>query len=232
MQISVDAKPSYAMATVVLEAGEELIAESGSMVAMSPAIEVATTFNGAGGGDFVGWLRAAVIGIARKYLAGETLFVNRFTATNAGQQVMLSPGMVGDVVHQRMDGTRTLVVQATSYLASSPDVAVRLVWGGWSMLLSGEGAFFLECTGRGDLLINSYGAIEKVEVDGQYIVDSGHVVAFEGDLDWTLRRAGGGWRTTLLSGEGFVQEFTGRGTLWLQTRHLGSFVSWITPMLP
>lgn len=232
MNIAVRSKPSYAMATVTLSPGDELVAESGCMVAMSPDVSVDTTFNGGGGGGFVELLRAAVIGIARKVVGGETLFVNRYRGTAEGQQLMIAPSMVGDIVSLDLDGTRTIIVQSTSYLASGPDIHVRLVWGGWSMLLSGEGAFFLECTGRGPLLINSYGAIEKIELDGAYIVDSGHVVAIEGDIGWELRRAGGSWGATLLSGEGFVQHFEGRGTLWLQTRHLGSFVDWITPLLP
>jgi uncharacterized protein (TIGR00266 family) len=96
------------------------------------------------------------------------------------------------------------------------------------MLFSGEGAFFLQCSGSGDLLVNSYGAIEKVEVDGSYLVDTGHVVGWEGDLTYSMRKAGG-WKSAVLSGEGMVLEFKGTGTLWLQSRNLGSFVSWISP---
>ncbi len=231
MDISVDARPSYGMVMVTLDAGEELIAESGSMVAMSPAIDVDTTFNGTGEGP-LGWLKAALIGLARRFLAGETLFVNKFTGTASGQRLMISPGMVGDVEHIRMEPGRVISVQATSYLCSHPGVVIELMWGGFSMLFAGEGAFFLKCTGAGDLLINAYGAITKVEIDGTYIVDTGHIVAFEGDLSYSVGRAGGGWGTALFSGEGIVQTFTGRGTVWLQTRHLGSLVSWIRPLLP
>jgi uncharacterized protein (TIGR00266 family) len=138
--------------------------------------------------------------------------------------------MVGDVFHIPMAG-RTVTVQATSYLGSTPDVDVSLVWGGFSMLFGGEGAFFLRCSGDGQLLVNSYGAIETVAVDGSYTVDSGHLVAFEGELSYRIKKAGG-WKSTLLSGEGLVLEFTGHGNLWLQTRNLGSLLSWITPQLP
>ena len=73
-------------------------------------------------------------------------------------------------------------------------------------------------------MINSYGAIEKIEVTGNYIVDTGHVVGWQGDLTYKIRRAGG-WKSTLLSGEGLVLEFSGTGTLWIQTRNLSSLVS-------
>ncbi|MFT4625202.1 MAG: hypothetical protein ACI8PZ_003868 [Myxococcota bacterium] len=228
MQIEIEARPSYGMAVVTLDQGEVILAESGAMVAMSSGLAVDTTFNGAGGGGLVDFLKAMLAGLARKFLAGESMFVNKFRASKPAQQVMLSPAMVGDVEHLQLDGSRTVTVQAESYLASAPGVAVSLVWGGFSMLFSGEGAFFLKCTGVGDLLVNSYGAIEKVEVDGGYVVDTGHVVAWEGDLKYSIRKAGG-WKSAMLSGEGLVLEFKGTGTLWLQTRNLGSFVTWLSP---
>lgn len=236
MQIDVEARPSYGMAVVHLNQGETIVAESGAMVAMTTALDVDTKFNGTGGGGFLGWLLAALAGLARKFLAGESMFVNHYEASKDGQQVMLAPAMVGDVVHLPMSKGRVITVQAGSYLASTQSVNVSLVWGGFSMLFSGEGAFFMECeideeAPAGELLISSYGAIEKVEVDGKYIIDTGHLVAWEGELEYTIRKAGG-WKSTLLSGEGLVLEMTGKGTVWLQTRNLGSLVSWIRPQLP
>lgn len=231
MQIELESRPSFGMAVVTLEQGEEITAESGSMVAMSDQVAVDTTFNGTGGGGFLDFLQAAMVGLVRKFLAGETMFVNTFKAKSAGQQVMLAPAMSGDVVQISLDGQREITVQAGSYLASTKAVKEDLIWGGFSMLLSGEGAFFLKCSGSGELLINSYGAIEKVEVDGAYRVDTGHVVAFEGDLRYAIKKAGG-WTASVLSGEGLVLEFTGKGTVWLQTRNLSALVGWISPHLP
>jgi uncharacterized protein (TIGR00266 family) len=231
MHIEIDSRPSYGMAVVTLDKGERITAESGAMVAMSQKLQVDTTFNGTGKGGLFDWLQAAVTGLVRRFFAGETLFVNQYTAREDAQQVMLAPTLVGDVQHVHLDGQRRLTVQATSYLASTKGIDVDLVWGGFSMLFSGEGAFFLRCRGEGELLINAYGAIEKIEIDGKYRVDSGHVVAFEGDLRYAIRRAGG-LKSTLFSGEGLVLEFTGKGTVWLQTRNLSTFISWITPFLP
>lgn len=230
MKVEVEARPSYGMAVVTLDKGEHFVSESGAMVAMSSGLSVDTKFNGAGTG-FVGFLKAMLVGLARKFLAGETMFVNEFTANEDGQQIMLAPTLVGDVERIRMKEGRKITLQATSYLASGKNIDVSLVWGGFSMLFGGEGAFFLECTGKGPLVFNSYGAIEKIEVNGSYIVDTGHVVGWEGDLEYKIKKAGG-WKSTLLSGEGLVLEFTGTGTLWLQTRNLDSLLRWITPQLP
>lgn len=231
MQIDVEARPSYGLAVVQLDPGDALVAEAGAMVAMDPGLGVETGFMGVGGGGFMDWVKAALAGFARKFLAGESMFVNTFKAKASGGKVMLAPSMVGDIVHVPLDGSQKITVQAESYLASSPKVKVGLVWGGFSMLFSGEGAFFLDCKGTGDLLINSYGAIEKVEVDGGYVVDTGHVVAWEGPLTYNLKKAGG-WKSAMFSGEGMVLEFKGKGTVWLQTRNVGSFISWITPFFP
>jgi len=230
MRIEIEARPSYGMATVHLDQGETFIAESGAMVAMSPKLAVDTKFNGTGGGGPFGWAMAALTGLARKVFAGESMFVNHFCATSSGQQVMVAPVLVGDVEHLALSGNK-ITVQSTSYLGSTPGVRVGMVWGGFSMLFSREGAFFLECQGQGDLVINSYGAIEKVEVDGGYTVDTGHVVAWEGDLTYSLGRAGN-WKSTMLSGEGLVMRFSGQGTVWLQTRNLGALLGWIRPQLP
>lgn len=231
MNIEIESRPSYGMAVVTLDKGETITAESGSMVAMSSGVSVDTTFNGTGSGGVVDWIQAAITGLIRKFFAGETLFVNQFRGTKEGQQVLLSPAMVGDVEQYRLADKKRITVQATSYLASTQKVRIDLIWAGFSMLLSKEGAFFLRCYGEGDVLINSYGAIEKIALDGKYLVDTGHVVAFSGDLKYKIRRVGG-WKSTLLSGEGMVLEFSGKGELWLQTRNINAMVSWITPVLP
>ncbi len=227
MEITVDSRPSYGMAVLTLDKGEEVLAEAGAMVAMTTAMAASPELAGAGSGDLMSWIKAFFFAIARKFMAGESVFVNRFKAKDAGQQLMLSPAWIGDVIHIPIDGNK-ITVQAGSWMASTPKVTSELIWGGFSMLCGGEGAFFLRCAGKGDLLINAYGAIEKVEIDGKYIIDTGHVVAFEGDLKYSIRRAGG-WKSTLLSGEGLVLEFSGKGTLWTQTRNVSSLVGWVSP---
>ena len=143
-------------------------------------------------------------------------------------------GATGKADHKRgidLDKQRSITVQSTSYLASTKGIMTDLIWGGFSRLFSKEGAFFLRCKGSGTVLINAYGAIEKREIDGKIRVDSGHVVAFEGNLTHSIRRVGG-WKSTLFSGEGLVLEFSGQGTLWLQTRNMAGLIPWITPSLP
>ena len=67
-------------------------------------------------------------------------------------------------------------------------------------------------TGRGKLLLSSFGNIyEQKEVDGDYIVDTGHIVAFEDTLTFELSKAGTSWLHSIFGGEGIVCRFKGKG---------------------
>lgn len=223
-------KPSYAMAALNLAAGESIRAESGCMVGHSGNFEIKTSMSAnpkAGLGEkIVGVLGA----ITRKLFGGESLFVNTYTATGGEGHLMLAPSLTGDVIHHRLDGG-SLMIQQTSYLASSPDLALKTKWTGFKGWLSGEGFFLLCASGRGDLFVNCHGAIFEKNLDGPFVVDTGHIVAFEETLSYKIRRVGG-WKSTFFSGEGLVTEFSGRGKLYMQTRNVDSFVSWLKPMLP
>jgi uncharacterized protein (AIM24 family) len=86
-------------------------------------------------------------------------------------------------------------------------------------MLAGASITPLSLTGTGNVFIEAFGGIETVELaaDETYVVDNEHVVAWSGTVDLDARRVGG-LRSTLLSGEGLVMDFTGPGTVWYQTR--------------
>ena len=213
-------RPSYSLLVVELGAGDEVVAETGAMVSMSGGVEVQTNTRG---GLFAG-LKRAVLG-------GESFFVNTFRASAPGEVSFASP-LSGDVVHLRVDG-RPVCAQSTAFLAGEPSVQIDTKWGGARSFFGGEGLFLLRMTGAGDVWVSSYGAIhEKVLGPGErYVVDTGHIVAFEESAQYQVRRIGG-LRTTLLGGEGLVADFTGPGTIWLQSRSPGAFLDWLMPHLP
>ncbi|MEQ9365162.1 MAG: AIM24 family protein, partial [Leptospirales bacterium] len=70
-----------------------------------------------------------------------------------------------------------------------------------------------------------------LEVDGQYVVDTGHIVAFTDGLEYNVTKVGG-YKSLFLSGEGFVARFSGKGKLWIQTRQVPSFSAWLYPFRP
>lgn len=231
MQHQILYKPSYAMAIVTLSPGESIDVEAGSMVAMSSGLRIKTMLNGNSSG-FFGKIWNFFVALIRKILGGETMMINRYSPPE-GQpgQIYIAPSMSGDIIQHKISEGKSIIIQSSSYLASMGNVKVKMKWGGLRALFGGEGLFFLQATGDGELWVNSYGAIYEIDVKDSYIVDTGHIVAFEDTLQFKIRKVGG-WKSTLFSGEGLVCEFTGSGKLWIQTRNLGQLVGWITPMLP
>ena len=230
MQQTIEYSPAYAMATIDLAAGEEVTVEAGSMVGMSDGLQIKTHIGGNRSG-FFGAIVNFFAALIKKVLGGETLFVNTYSPPE-GQtgQVMIAPALSGDIICYDMDGTKSMMVQASSFLASSGNITVKTKFGGLKSLFSGEGAFWLIITGTGKLWVNCYGAIHDIDVQGSYIVDTGHIVAFEDTLDYKIKGSGG-LKSTLMSGEGLTCHFEGNGKLYIQSRNLGGMLHWIIPKL-
>jgi len=222
--------PAFALLRVRLAPGEACDAEAGAMVTRSEGVGMAVRLNASRKAGLLGRLGALFVAFVRRVVGGETFFITQFSAESGGE-VTLAPTLAGAIGHRRLDGER-LLLQAGAYLASAGDVDLRLRWGGLRALLSREGLFFIEASGHGDLFFSSYGGIEPVPVKGSYIVDTGHMVAFEGSLAFRIRAPGGGALGFLASGEGLVCEFSGEGTVYVQSRNVSALVSWITPYLP
>ncbi len=218
------------MLHVDLQPGQTLVAEAGSMVARHQHVGMQVKLNASPTAGFIAAFKAFIIAMIRKVVGGETFMVNHFAASAPGS-VWLAPTMAGQIVHRRLQGER-IVLSAGAYLAHAGAVEMGMKFGGLRGLLAKEGAFFLEISGHGDLWFTSYGGIETVDVTAPFMVDNGHLVGYEGDLSFDIKSAGGGMMGFVASGEGLVCEFRGQGRVYLQSRNLGSLVSWLTPMLP
>jgi uncharacterized protein (TIGR00266 family) len=98
-------------------------------------------------------------------------------------------------------------------------------------LLGGEGLFWVKCTGIGDVLLNSFGAIYQVRVTDSYTVDTGHIVAFEDSLELKIGKASKSFIGSFLGKEGLVCKLSGRGKLYCQTHNPQSFGMLLGPQL-
>ena len=223
MNIELLHQPDSAIARVILNAGEELVAQAGCMVAMSGSINASTTLRQGKGGGILGGLKRLV--------AGESLFLSVFRSPIAGGEIFVAPKFMGDILLYQMQG-QELVVQATSYLASGSDVDIDLGFQGLKSVFSGESIFWLNISGHGSLLLNSFGAIYEIPVEGEYIVDTGHIVAFEKSLTFDITKAGSSWIGAFLGGEGLVCRFKGQGKVYCQTHNPGAFGHEIGSKLP
>lgn len=219
MKYEIKHRPSFSVLEVELNTRESIQAESGAMVYMSPTIKLETK---AKGGIF-GALKRSMLG-------GESFFINTFRAEGGPGTVGLAPPYPGDIEAFELDGT--LYAQSGAFLASSEGISIDTKWGGAKTFFGREGLFLLKMSGRGLVFLSSFGAIVRKELHNErFIIDTGHLVAFSEGLDFTVKRVGG-LKSTLLSGEGLVAEFYGTGTLYIQTRSMDGFLSWIIPNLP
>jgi uncharacterized protein (TIGR00266 family) len=218
------------MLRVDLSPGQTLIAEAGSMVARHKHVNMEVKMNAGRGAGFFAVLKAFLIAMIRRFAGGETFFVNHFTAPSPGT-VWVAPTLSGQVSHRRLQG-ETLILSSGAYLASVGNVDMKMKFGGLKSLLAKEGAFFLQLSGHGDLWFTSYGGITPVDIQGPYIVDNGHLVGYEGNLQFKIRSAGGGLMGLMASGEGLVCEFTGQGRVYIQSRNTSALVGWLTPLMP
>ncbi|NJN74478.1 MAG: TIGR00266 family protein [Limnothrix sp. RL_2_0] len=223
MDIQLLHQPDNAIAYVKLDAGDEIVAQAGAMIAMSGMINASTTLRKGKGGGIMGGLK--------RMLAGESLFLSVFRAPLPNSEIWFAPKLMGDLLLYDMQGEE-LVVQASSYLASGSNVDIDLGWQGFKSFFSGESIFWLSITGQGPLVVTSFGAVYEVDVDGEYTVDTGHIVAFEKTLSFTVGKANPSWIGSFLGGEGLVCRFSGKGKLYCQTHNPGSFGSTIGSRLP
>ena len=215
MEFRIDGNPDYGQLKVELRPGERIVAEGGSMAWMSAGTKVKVRL--------LGGLFKALI---RRLVAKESLFVAEYSHPGIGM-VTFSPATPGSVAHRRLDGD-SFILTAGSYMASTAGVTLKTRFGGLRSLLSGEGAFLIECSGTGDLFYNAYGAMVEKEVSGSLTVDTGFVVAWEPGVSYSIRGMGN-LKSTLLSGEGLAMNFSGSGRVFLQTRTLGGIAGWLTP---
>jgi uncharacterized protein (TIGR00266 family) len=223
MNIDILQQPDSAIAQITFGPNEELIAEAGSMIAMSDFINVSTTLKQGKGGGIMGGLKRMV--------AGESLFLSVFRCPIPNGEIFLAPHFMGDILLYEMQG-KELIVQATSYLASGSGIDIDVGFQGLKSVFSGESIFWLQISGYGPVLLSSFGGIYEIDVNGDYIIDTGHIVAFERSLDFKITKAGSSWLGAFLGGEGLVCRFHGQGKLYCQTHNPGSFGSLVGSQLP
>lgn len=216
--------PAYTLAVCRLEPGERVMAEAGAMVTQDAHVRMETSASqGKGVGGFLK-------GLGRSMFLGESFFRNTFTAEGAPGEVTFAPSLPGDIALCELKG-QDLVIQQTSYLASATTVEIETKWGGFRSFFGEGKLFWIRAFGDGPLALNAFGAIKELDIDGSFIIDTGHIVAFEPTLDFRIEKVGS-WFSTIFSSEGLVCHFEGKGRLYMQTRNPGEFGGLVGPKLP
>ena len=202
-----------------LQRGEKIKAESDAMVAMSDTLEV----NGAMNGGIIG-------GLARRMLTGESFFFQTIDAVRGDGSVLLGHPAPGGIIDVELDGSYSLRVQKTGFLAATDSIQVDTTMQNLAQgLFSREGFFVVKISGRGTVFLSSYGAIHAINLadNEEYIVDNGHLVAWPDYMNYKIEKASNGWISSWMSGECLVCRFRGPGVVLIQTRNPASFRQWL-----
>ncbi|MFI6365544.1 TIGR00266 family protein [Nocardia sp. NPDC050630] len=218
MKVQLRHSPASAVARCFLAGGEPMRVESGAMVAHSAGVSLQAKAEG-----------GILAGLKRSVLAGESFFVSTFTAPPQGGWVDVAPALPGDMLNLQITPDRPFFISRGGWIANSHGVQVEGKWGGLANLFGGEGGFGLRAHGEGEVVVGVFGAIDVIDLQpGEPItIDTGHVVAYDLAMNFTIRRAVSGRSIqSLKSGEGFVFDFTGPGRVLLQTRNPGAFAAW------
>jgi uncharacterized protein (TIGR00266 family) len=213
MTIETKFNPTGTVAIFNLSKGETLTAEAGAFMAMTGAVNFETTTRQRKGSNILSGLR--------RLLAGESFFINKFTAASDAQ-IYLGTALPGDIFVKKLNGEK-LIIQGGSYVACESGIDIDVEWQGLKSLFSGESLFWVKAKGVGQVVVNTFGFLYPVQVDGEYIVDTGHIVAFEETLNFTISKASPSWFSAFFSGEGFICRFKGRGTVWCQSHSPRNF---------
>ncbi|HVT44605.1 MAG TPA: TIGR00266 family protein [Thermoanaerobaculia bacterium] len=219
MRAQIHGSPSFAYIAMELAPGESVIAESDAMSTMDAEVEIEAKLNG-------GFFPA----LAKRFLGSESLFVNHLTNKAPGpRKLTLVQQTPGDIREVPLHGNE-LCLQPGAWIASTPGVKLGLKWSGISSFIAREGLFKLIVSGEGTVWYGAFGGLADKVIDGEYIVDTSHLVAWEPHMKLRTALAGGIF-SSFFGGEGLVTRVIGSGRIVLQTRSLTGMAGWINPKL-
>lgn len=217
MQAQIKDKAAFANVHLQLQPGDSVVAQADAMSRMSATIDMTTRMAG-------GFFTA----LARRFLGQESMFMNTFT-TQTGGELVLTQRTPGDIDCVTLNGT-SLYLQPGAFIACEPTVALGLGWAGLASFIGKEGLFRLKVSGEGRVWFGAYGGLVTQEINGELLVDTAHLVAYEPTLRVKMGLPGGLF-SSFLGGEGLITRLQGQGRAYLQTRSIDGLAAWTNARL-
>ena len=210
---------SFPVVTCQLTDGEQRITESGSMVWMTPNMEMTTR----GGG---------VSKMFSKAFSGESMFQNVYTSHGDGL-VAFGSSFPGKIVPIQITPDRGWILQKRSFLASEAGVQLSIHFNKRAAtgFFGGEGFIMQRLSGQGLAFAEIDGELVEYQLQPgqQMVVDTGNVAGFEESVTIETRTVKGA-KNIVFGGEGlFNTVLTGPGRIWLQTMPLSTVAAAIAP---
>lgn len=213
---------SFPIVVCQLESGEQMITEKGSMVWMTPNMQMDTRGGGLGK-------------MFAKAFSGESMFQNIYAARGQGM-ITFGSSFPGQIKAVEIGPGREMILQKSAFLAAEVGVELSIhfkkkIGVG---LFGGEGFIMQKLSGRGMAFVEIDGELVEYELGPgeQLVVDTGNVAGFTAGVQMDIQ-AVSGVKNALLGGEGlFNTILTGPGKVWLQTMPICSVAMSIRPYIP
>lgn len=203
--------------------GETMVTESGAMSWMTSNITMETSSQG-GFGKMMG-----------RVFAGESLFLNRYTANGNGM-VAFASTVPGVILPIDIAPGNDMIVQKTGFLAAEPGVELSIFFKKklGAGFFGGEGFIMQRLSGQGKAFIAIDGYCkEYILQPGQTItIDTGYLAAMESTCSMDIKMISGA-KNVLFGGEGLFNTIvTGPGKVYLQTQPISKLAGAISRVLP
>jgi len=202
-------RDTNAVLNVNLQQGASVRSKSGAMIHMSGTVQLSGKVK---------------FSMKKLFTGGE---MSESTYVGPGR-VALGPTLFGDIITLRVDGHQSWIIGKDAFLACTSEVTKKSESQGLGKaMFSGEDLFVFRVEGQGIMWLTSFGAVDRLDLQSgeQHIVDNGHLVAWS--CNYKIERAGGGTMSGMKTGEGLVCRFTGPGSIFVQTRNMDEFKSFI-----
>ena len=213
---------SFPVVECQLENGEQMITERGSMVWMSPNMQMETSGGGLGR-------------MFSKVLSGESMFQNIYTAKGNGF-IAFGSSFPGQIKPLQISRGQEMILQKSAFLAAQSGVELSVHFSKklGVGLFGGEGFIMQRLSGNGIAFVEIDGELIEYELHAgqQIVVDTGNVAGFTPSVQMEIRQVPG-MKNMLLGGEGiFNTVLTGPGKVWLQTMPISNVAMSIRPYIP
>lgn len=213
---------SFPIVVCHLESGERMITEKGSMIWMTPNMQMDTRGGGLGK-------------MFAKAFSGESMFQNIYTAKGRGM-ITFGSSFPGQIKAVEIGPGREIILQKSAFLASESGVELSIYFKKklGVGLFGGEGFIMQKLSGRGTAFVEIDGSLVEYDLGPgeQLVVDTGNVAGFTAGVQMDIQQVPG-VKNALLGGEGlFNTLLTGPGRVWLQTMPISSVAMSIRPYIP
>lgn len=213
---------SFPIVVCQLESGEQMITEKGSMVWMTPNMQMDTRGGGLGK-------------MFAKAFSGESMFQNIYAARGQGM-ITFGSSFPGQIKAVEIGPGREMILQKSAFLAAEAGVELSIhfkkkIGVG---LFGGEGFIMQKLSGSGTAFLEIDGSTVEYDLErGQsMIVDTGYLAAMDDTCTMEIVSVPG-VKNKLFGGEGLFNTVVhGPGHVILQSMPISAVTSCLSPFFP